>query len=138
MLSLEHLSPSVITQRSLKGLLLEIKNHLPEYLKLQYHPKGEIWKLYHTLPCTTALDKARFLVIVSIPLLDNMYTLEIFNIFNMPIPVEDPVVPTDKLPSMVPWYILDIYSTVVNLVQMEYVFDSYRTGTLYIPFTTLL
>ena len=31
MLSLGHLSPSVITQRSLKGLLLEIENHLPQY-----------------------------------------------------------------------------------------------------------
>ena len=31
MLSMGHLSPSVITQKSLKGLLLEIENHLPEH-----------------------------------------------------------------------------------------------------------
>ena len=42
MLSLVHLSPSVITPRSLKGLLLEIENYLPQCLKLTYDPKGEI------------------------------------------------------------------------------------------------
>ena len=44
MLSLGHISPSVITPRSVKGLLLEIENHLLQYLKLPYEPKGEIWK----------------------------------------------------------------------------------------------
>ena len=47
-LSLGHILPSVITQGSLKGLLIEIENHLPEYLNLLYDPKGEIWKLYLT------------------------------------------------------------------------------------------
>ena len=56
---------------------------------------------YITLTCTTVLDKGGFLVIVSIPMLDNMNTFEIFNIFNMPVPVKDPVVPTDKISSMV-------------------------------------
>ena len=43
MLSLGHLSPSVITPRKFKkGLLLEIENHLPEYLKLPYDQKGEL------------------------------------------------------------------------------------------------
>ena len=42
MLSMEHLSPSVITPKSFKGLLLEIGNHLQEYLKLPYDTKGEI------------------------------------------------------------------------------------------------
>ena len=43
MLSMEHLSPLlVIIPRSLKGLLLEIENHLPDYLRLPYDPEGEI------------------------------------------------------------------------------------------------
>ena len=40
-LSLGHLSLSVITPSSLKGLLLEIENHLPKYLMFLYDPKGE-------------------------------------------------------------------------------------------------
>ena len=85
---------------------------------------GLIWKLYdsYSLTCTTVLDKVRFLVIVSIPVFDNMNSFEIFNIFNMPVPVKDPVVPTDKLLSMVAWCRLETFSIVVNLAQMKYAF----------------
>ena len=51
----------------------------------------------------------------------------------MPVPVKDPVVPIYKLPSMVAWYRLETSSIAVNLEQMKYAFDNYRTGTLYIP-----
>ena len=118
-LSLGHLSQSVITQRSLKGLLVQIENHLPQYLKLPYDPNGVVWKLYQTLICTTVLDKGRFLGTVSIPLLDNTNTFEIFNILNMPIPVKGPVVPTDRLLSMTAWYRLETPSIAVNLAQLK-------------------
>ena len=39
MLSLGNLSLSIIIPRRLKDLILEIENHLPQYLKLQYDPK---------------------------------------------------------------------------------------------------
>ena len=83
MLSLGHLSPAVITPRGLKKLLVEIESHLPEFLKLQYDPKGKIWKFYQTLNCSTVLDEARFLVIVSIPLLHKFNKFEIYDVFNM-------------------------------------------------------
>ena len=82
--------------------------------------KREIWKLYQ--PLTTAiLDKGRILEIVSIPLLDNMNTFEIFNILNIPVPVKDPAVPTNKLPSMVAWYRLETSSIAVYLAWMKYI-----------------
>ena len=121
MLSLGYLSLSVITPRSLKGLLLEIQNLLSEYLRLLYNQKGEIWGFYQTLTCTTTLDMGKFLVIVSFPLLESMKTFEIFNVFNMPIPVKDTNVPTDKLPSMVAWYKLETSSITVNLAEIKYV-----------------
>ena len=64
MLSLGHLSPSVITPRGLKKLLTEIKRHLPEFLSLPYDPRGKIWKFYQTLTCATVIDQGRFLIIV--------------------------------------------------------------------------
>ena len=70
MLSLGHLSPAVIIPRGLKKLLLEIQSHLPEFLKLLYDPMGNILKFYKMLTFSTVLDEGRFLVIVSIPLLD--------------------------------------------------------------------
>ena len=56
----------------------------------------------------------------------------------MPLTVMDPVVTTDKLPSMVAWYRLQTSSIAVDLVQRNMFFDSYRTGTWYIPFMALL
>ena len=38
----------------------------------------------------------------------------------MPVPVKDPVVPTDKLLSMVAWYRLETSSIAVSLAQMKY------------------
>ena len=61
------------------------------------------------------------MVIVSISLLDNMNIFEILNIFNMPVHFKDPVVPTDKLPSIVFWYRLGTSSIAVNHAQMKYV-----------------
>ena len=70
MLSLGHLSSSVITPRGLKKLLTEIKGHLPKFLSLPYDPRGKIWKIYYTITCATVIDQGRFLIIVLIPLLD--------------------------------------------------------------------
>ena len=70
---------------------------------------------------STVLDKCRFSVFFSIPLLDNMYTFEILKIFYMLDPVKDPVVLTDKLPDMVVWYRLEASSIAVNLAQMKYI-----------------
>ena len=39
----------------------------------------------------------------------------------MPVPVKDPVVPTDKFPIMVAWDRLETSLIAVNLVQMKYV-----------------
>ena len=61
-----------------KGFAIRNRDHVPQYLKLPYGPKGKILKLYQTLSCTIVLDKCIFLVIVSIPLLDNISTFDIF------------------------------------------------------------
>ena len=88
-------------------------------------PKWEIWKLYQILTCTTVLDKGGFLVIVSMAMLDNVNTFQIFKIFNMPAPVNDTTVPTDKLPNKVPWYKLETSSIAINLTQIKYVLLTY-------------
>ena len=95
----------------MKGLLLEIENHLPQYLKLLYVPKEEIWKLYQLL----LVPQFWIRVIVSMSLLDNINIFEILNIFNMTVPVRGLIVPTDKLPHMVAWYRLETSSIAVNL-----------------------
>ena len=107
--------------KTFEGFAIRNSESFTTVFKLLHDPKKEIWKLYQTLTCNMALDKGRFLVIVLIPLLDNMNTFDIFNVFNMPVPVKNPIVPTDKLPSMVALYRFETTSVAVNLVQMKYV-----------------
>ena len=101
MLSLGHLSPSVITPRGLKKLLTEIKGHLPEFLILPYDPRAKIWKCYQTLTCATVINQGKFLIIVSIPLLDKNNKYEVYSVFNMPVLLKDSWVPKDQYPNMV-------------------------------------
>ena len=81
MLSLGHLSPSVITAESLKRLLLEMKSKLSHYLTLPNDHVRELWKYYQSLTCTTILDRGMFLVVVSVPL-DRDNKFEISNVIN--------------------------------------------------------
>ena len=77
---------------------------------------------YIILLLVTALwIRTYFLVIVSIPLLGNINTFKIFNIFSMPVPVKDPIIPTNKLPNMVAWCRIETSLITVNLAQMKYV-----------------
>ena len=60
------------------------------------------------------LDEGRFLVIVSIPLLDKINKFEVYDVFYMP-------VLHDKTLNMVASYRLEAVSIAVNLAEMKYV-----------------
>ena len=46
-----------------------MKSKHPHHLTLPNDPDRELWK-YHSLTCTTILDRGMFLLVVSVPLLD--------------------------------------------------------------------
>ena len=56
MLSLSRLSPSSITPKSLRRLLVQISAKMPSTLKLPEDPRSNILYYYRTLTCTTLLD----------------------------------------------------------------------------------
>ena len=78
MLSLNHLSPSLITPKNLKQLLLTIKTKLPFSLKLPEDPDTNIWYFYRTLNCKTLVDNDKLLVVINVPLLDQNGEYEVF------------------------------------------------------------
>ena len=59
-------------------------------------------------------DEGRFLVIVSIPLLDKINKFENYDVLDIP-------VPHDKAPNMAALYRLEAVSIAVNLAEMKYV-----------------
>ena len=86
MLSLGHLSPSVIKPEELMSLLLDIKSQLPPSLKMPKHVQNELWEFYRILTCTTIFENSNILVIMSIPLLDHSEMYEVYVAHNLPVP----------------------------------------------------
>lgn len=86
MLSLGHLSPSVISPGQLTDLLTDIKGQLEQRFKLPFEPEQDIWNFYKTLTCTTLIDRDHLIVVLAIPLLDTTGTYEIFKTHNIPLP----------------------------------------------------
>ena len=81
MLSLGHLSPSVISPRDLQKMLTGIRHIYPLFFSYLNDPGRELWKFYQSLTCATILDHAQLLVIVAIPLLDAVNKFEVYNIY---------------------------------------------------------
>ena len=59
-------------------------------------------------------------MIVSIPLLDNNDKFEIFDISNIPVPMNDTTISTEKLPNMIACYRLETQYIAINFEKMQY------------------
>ena len=87
MLSLGHLSPSMINPTDFRKILIEIKSHLPFHLTLPSDPETNLWDFYNVLKCRTVLDGNRIYAIVSLPLLDANSKFEVFRAHSLPVPL---------------------------------------------------
>ena len=87
MLSLGHLSPSIITPGSLKTLLLQIQKHLPPSVTLPENPSKNLWHYYKILNCISLIEDNKIIVVLNIPLLDASGTFEIYRVHNLPVPM---------------------------------------------------
>lgn len=86
MLSLGHLSPSVIAPVDLRQLLMNIRKHSPTEFRLPLSPEEQLWSFYKVLPCTTLLEYDRLVIVLSIPLLDREKMFELYKMHTLPIP----------------------------------------------------
>ena len=120
MLSLGHVSPSIITPENLKKLLLEMQTKLPYHLTLPEDPTENLWNYYQSLSCTTILDEDKFLVIVSVPLLDRETTFEIYKVFNTTLPYYNQSIPTELQPDIVAQYRLETSALAINAEKTKY------------------
>lgn len=87
MLSLGHLSPSLISPKDLRELLTEIETKLPRVMSLPANPRKDLWLLYSTLTCTTVLHNDSIVVVLNIPLLDYERQFELYKVHNLDIPL---------------------------------------------------
>ena len=126
MLSLGHLSPSVITPSKLSFLLARVKEKLPVSVRLPVDPSKDLWKYYHILSCTTIFENNKLITIVKIPLLDVNEEYEIFKVHNLPLPYVGRNITEEDQPNMVARYQLEADYLGVNAERTNYML---LTGT---------
>jgi hypothetical protein len=86
MLSLGHVSSTIISPSQLKSLLIDIKERLSPQFTLPFDPEHDIWTFYKTITCTTLIDKHHIIVVIAVPLIDNTGMYEVYKIHNIPVP----------------------------------------------------
>ncbi|ESP03464.1 hypothetical protein LOTGIDRAFT_171401 [Lottia gigantea] len=122
MLSLGHLSPSVLTPGSLRKLLLEIQSHLPPSVRLPANPKKNLWHYYRILNCVTIIENNKIIVVLNIPLLDSDRVFEIYKIHNLPLPMTNKLILSKSKATfkMVASYRLEAEVIAVNTDRTKY------------------
>jgi len=68
MLSLQQLTPALLTPSHLRDLLHEIEPKLPKSFALPLDPKSQLWQFYTSLHCSTIMSVNRLGIIIDIPL----------------------------------------------------------------------
>ena len=122
MLSLNHLSPSTITPKNLRKILIDIRTRLPSSLKLPGDPMTNIWYFYRTLKCKTVLNGDKILVVINIPLLDFSGKFEVFRVHNIPLPITTPNNQTEGFgsPDMIATYEIEYPGILLNKDRSKY------------------
>ena len=77
------------------------------------------WLLSQSLTCATIFNHVQFLVIVSVSLLDAVNKFEVYNIYNLLLPIKDPNVAAKEMANMVAEFKLESKLLSINLEQMK-------------------
>ena len=120
MLSLNHLSPSTISPKNLRELLLDIRNKLPASIKLPADPVNNIWYFYNTITCNAYLDGHKILIVLSIPLLDDKESYEIYKIHKLPLSKHGTSTSKDKNLGLTAKYDLSVEALMINKEWTKY------------------
>ena len=86
MLSLGHLSPSIVTPGHLRDILLKIQAALPHILRLPPDPSLGLWRYYNSPSCIILIEDTKLLALVPILLLNRGSIFEVFQTINLSIP----------------------------------------------------
>ncbi len=111
MLSMNHLSPSVVYPELMSDMLTEVESHLPSHLKLPY-PTENLYSYYSSLPATAVMHDSKIIVLVEIPLVDAHEYYSLFRVFTAPVPL--PTWGVDDPPEIAAQYRLDTHYFAVD------------------------
>ena len=125
MLSLGHLSTSLIAPKRLQNILADIKGRLPPHLQLTHDPIKDIWTFYRYLTCTTVISTEHVLVIVSLPLVNVNHKYVIYKVHNLPFPIQSNE-SSDLSQNMIAYRTLESSYIAVNIERSRYMILRYE------------
>ena len=120
-LAIRHISPNLLSPEELSKILHQVRSKLPAAFRLPTHPSRKLWSYFRTLNCAAIIDNKKLIIIVTIPLLDNDESYQLYEIHNLAFP--DPFTPSPNYESsMMALYRLETEALMVNTHRTEYIF----------------
>ena len=86
-LALKKLTPAIISPNDLFSLLQDIAQNIPPELKLPANPTTDLWAYYQQLNSIAGLDGDHIYVFTTITLLHRTNEMEVYKVFNLPVPL---------------------------------------------------
>lgn len=86
-LSMQRLTPNIINPQEFKLVLKDIETQLPKSFGLPVDLDIELWSLYKNLVCQTIMEDNRILIVVPIPLIDYTKQMDLYKVYNLPLPI---------------------------------------------------
>lgn len=86
-LSMQKLTPNIIDPQEFRLVLKDIETQLPKSFGLPVDIDVELWSLYKKLGCQTIMEDNRILIIVPIPLIDYTKQMDLYKVYNLPLPI---------------------------------------------------
>lgn len=109
-LSLQRLTPSIITPSHLLEILKDIEDHIPNDFALPSDPNVNLWQYYTSLQCSTLFNTEHFAIIIQIPLKPVANTYQLIEAEALPVPYNTSTLRSPNLDHMPITAAIDIES----------------------------
>ena len=120
-LSANKLSPSIIEPAEFKTVLKDIETQLPKSFGLPVDLDAELWSLHKHLYCQTLMENKRIIIIIPIPLIDYTKQMDLYKVYNLPLPMSTVYQVNNKTQTeMLTYYKLESDYIAINPERTQY------------------
>ena len=120
-LSANRLYPSIIEPAEFKTVLKDIETQLPKSFGLPVDLDTELWSLHKHLYCQTFMENNRTIIIIPIPLIDYTKQMDLYKVYNLPLPISTVYQVNNKTQTeMLTYYKLESDYIAINPERTQY------------------
>ena len=120
-LSANKLSPNIIEPAEFKAVLKDIETQLPKSYGLPEDVDDELWSFYKHLFCQTLMEDNKILIILTIPLIDYTKQMDLYKVYNLPLPMSTVYPPNNETQTeLLAYYKLESQYLAINPERTQY------------------